>query len=123
MIHETTHFKKVLTEQLHTVEEELKNLGWKNDAGEWDAAVKDIDQSATESDEVADRIEEFEENQTEIAEIQVHWNDIKRALAKIEEGTYGICEICGEAVEEDRLEVNPSARTCKVHIDEEKNLS
>ncbi|MCX6819933.1 MAG: TraR/DksA C4-type zinc finger protein [Candidatus Adlerbacteria bacterium] len=123
MIHETTHFKKVLTEQLHTVEEELKNLGWKNDAGEWDAAVKDIDQSATEADEVADRIEEFEENQTEIAEIQVHWHDIKRALAKIEEGTYGLCEICGEAIEEDRLEANPSARTCKTHIDEEKNLS
>lgn len=119
----TAHFKKKLQEQLQTVESELKTLGWKNEAGEWDATGGDIDPTATESDELADAQEEYAENRVEIEEIQIHWNDIKRALGKIEEGTYGVCEIGGEDIEEDRLEVNPSARTCKVHIDEEKNLS
>jgi RNA polymerase-binding transcription factor DksA len=42
--------------------------------------------------------------------------DVKEALDKIEEGRFGICEECGEKIEEDRLEANPSARTCKAHM-------
>ena len=41
---------------------------------------------------------------------------VDEALEKIEKGTYGICETGGEKIEEDRLEANPSARTCKAHM-------
>ena len=37
---------------------------------------------------------------------------IEMALAKIEEGTYGICEVCEEAIEAKRLEVRPVAEMC-----------
>jgi len=36
-------------------------------------------------------------------------------LKKIEDGTYGICEVGGEEIPEDRLDANPSARTCIEH--------
>ncbi len=119
----TGHFKKRLTDELHKLEGELKDLGWQNpETGDWEATGGDIDGSATESDELADRQEEYGENRAEIEEIEIHWRNVKRALQKIEEGTFGICEISGDDIEEDRLEVNPSARTCKAHMEEEGEL-
>ncbi len=53
-----------------------------------------------------------------MAVLENRWNEVRAALKKIEAGTYGICEISGEPIEEDRLEVNPAARTCKEHMDE-----
>jgi len=38
--------------------------------------------------------------------------DIDRALAKIKDGTYGICEGTGEPIERARLEARPEARYC-----------
>ena len=37
---------------------------------------------------------------------------IKTALKKIEEGSYGICESCGEYVTHERLKVRPEAVLC-----------
>jgi len=37
---------------------------------------------------------------------------IKEALERIENGTYGICEVCGEAITETRLKVRPVTTVC-----------
>lgn len=37
---------------------------------------------------------------------------IKAALARIEDGTYGICESCGEEIGEARLRAVPEATRC-----------
>lgn len=121
---QTKYFKKRLEEELRAAETELKSLGWKNPTtGDWEATGGDIDQTATESDELGDRQEEYGENRAEADEIEIQWSNIKRALQKIDEGTFGVCEVGGEEIEQDRLEANPSARTCKKHLGEEKNLS
>ena len=39
-------------------------------------------------------------------------SDIDNALAKIDAGTYGMCERCGRPIGEDRLEAMPAARLC-----------
>jgi YteA family regulatory protein len=41
--------------------------------------------------------------------------EIDQALTRMEEGTYGICTVCGEAIPEERLEALPQAQTCKEH--------
>jgi len=38
--------------------------------------------------------------------------DISNALARMDSGSYGICEDCGRAIDPARLEVSPSASTC-----------
>jgi len=30
--------------------------------------------------------------------------DVERALAKLDEGTYGICDVCGSSIQDERLE-------------------
>jgi RNA polymerase-binding transcription factor DksA len=39
-------------------------------------------------------------------------SDIDDALAKIDAGTYGLCEQCSEAIPDARLEAMPAARLC-----------
>jgi DnaK suppressor protein len=38
--------------------------------------------------------------------------EINEALKKIEEGTYGICEMCDEPIQEERLKIKPYAKYC-----------
>jgi RNA polymerase-binding transcription factor DksA len=118
----TAHLKQKLEAELVRVEGELKDLGWEDTQGQWEADAGEIDTTATQQDEIADRIEAFEERGGEMDALEVQWKNIKRALEKIEAGEYGICEVSGEEIEADRLEANPSARTCVLHMDEEASL-
>jgi DnaK suppressor protein len=40
-------------------------------------------------------------------ELRSMLRDVERALAKLEEGTYGICDRCGRLIPEERLEARP----------------
>ena len=53
---------------------------------------------------------------------------IKDALARIEDGTFGICEECGEEISEDRLKARPVTTLCidcktKAEEEEKKKLT
>ncbi len=109
-------FKKKLEEEKKVVEGQLGSMGAKDGAGEWTAGPGAIDEGATEPDELADRMEQQEENADEIAALAPRLKDINDALEKIEEGIYGACEVSGEPIEEERLEANPAARTCTKHL-------
>ena len=114
----TDHRKKKLDAELRVVEQELGELGMKNTEGEWEATGDTLDVATPMADanEAADQLEEYQERRGETDALQVRWNEIKHALEKIERGTYGTCETCSQAIEEDRLEANPAARTCKAHM-------
>jgi DnaK suppressor protein len=50
---------------------------------------------------------------------------IEEALGKIEEGTYGICEECGDKIEQGRLRVMPLTKlclTCQSRVEVEMSL-
>ena len=97
--------KLKLEEELDTVVQELADLGH-----------EDIDHTATELDEIADRMEESEEHGAETAALVARKKEITAAMARMAAGTYGFCEECGEPIEKDRLEANPAAATCKAHM-------
>ncbi len=47
---------------------------------------------------------------------------VKEALKRIDEGTYGICEVCGEDISEKRLEARPVTTYCiECKKEEEEN--
>jgi DnaK suppressor protein len=45
-------------------------------------------------------------------ELSAMLDDVKRALAKLAEGTYGICDSCGAPIPRDRLEARPWTARC-----------
>jgi DnaK suppressor protein len=38
--------------------------------------------------------------------------DVERALQKLDEGTYGVCDSCGAAIPTERLEARPWSVLC-----------
>ncbi|GAA0364812.1 TraR/DksA C4-type zinc finger protein [Bacillus horti] len=46
---------------------------------------------------------------------RLHLEDIEQALKRMEEGTYGICQKCGEPIPLERLEAIPTATYCITH--------
>jgi len=120
-------FKSRLETELKVVEKELKTVGVQNpeNSNDWEAKETEMDvmNATADENEAADKFEEYTQNRAINDALEVRYNNIKKALEKIEAGTYGICEIGGEEIEEERLEANPSARTCKAHISEEGTLA
>src|SRR5438034_9776090 len=47
-------------------------------------------------------------------------NEVDAALERFESGTYGLCEVCHDPVETDRLIANPLARFCLDHLNAEE---
>ena len=41
--------------------------------------------------------------------------DVEKALQRLDDGTYGTCETCGEAIPDELLATEPSRRTCAAH--------
>lgn len=113
------YFKEKLEEELQLVEKELEEVGRKNpdNKSDWEAEPAEFDTDTADDSERADKMEEFEENAAVLKELEIRFNDIKDALKKIEDGKYGLCEVCSEPIEEDRLIANQAARTCKKHME------
>ncbi|HMD45330.1 MAG TPA: TraR/DksA C4-type zinc finger protein [Acidimicrobiales bacterium] len=38
--------------------------------------------------------------------------EVEAAIGRLQDGTYGYCQVCGEAISPDRLEAMPAARFC-----------
>ncbi len=63
------------------------------------------EEEATESLELEKRLALEKQLREQLA-------DIEHALHKIEEGTYGLCDICGKPIAANRLEALPQASLC-----------
>lgn len=115
---DTTVFKEKLLNERSVLEKELSSLAIKNPSNpsDWDAVTPSNDTDVAEEGEVADSMERFENSNGETDQLEKQLKDVNDALLKIENDNFGFCEICEQEIEEDRLEANPSARTCKAHM-------
>jgi DnaK suppressor protein len=43
--------------------------------------------------------------------------EVDRALEKVEAGTFGVCDVCGQAIPIERLEARPFTSRCVRHAD------
>ena len=118
----TLNYKDKLKKEKALLEQELKSVGVADPANpdEWAAKAPEEDIDQADRNEVADEIEDYEKNIAILRDLKIKYDEVNDALEKIENGTYGICEISGELIEEDRLDANPSARTCKAHMNDKK---
>jgi RNA polymerase-binding transcription factor DksA len=117
-------YTHALEAELATLTDELKSVGIHNpnNPSDWIAVPEGVDANQSDTDLLADVVEEWDGRQALVATLERRWNDINRALAKINENTFGTCEVCAASIEEDRLDANPAARTCKVHMNDEGTL-
>lgn len=43
-------------------------------------------------------------------------DDVDRALQRLDEGTYGVCEVCGDTIDGETLAASPTAGACRAHL-------
>lgn len=119
MTTDTAQFKAALEKECTELETQLKGLGRKNpdNAEDWEAVEPAMNEDPAEEAEVAEVISAYENNSAVLNNLEIRLNEVKAALEKINAGTFGTCEVCGAQIEEDRLEANPAAKTCKAHME------
>lgn len=95
------HKETMLTEKLGQLEERLARV--KQDMSKSHSA--DFAEQATEreNDEVLEGI---------LQETQISIQDIRAALARIVDGSYGVCATCGDRINPQRLEALPASVQC-----------
>ena len=110
-----TH-KAALEEEKIRLEAELGTVGRQNPSNpkDWEPAA--IDEAEADPNLKADHMDHFGENVAILESLEILYKDVSDALARIDAGTYGTCEVGGEEIEGDRLSADPAARTCKVHM-------
>lgn len=114
----TEHLKNKLQEEESLLIKQLGDIAAEDDNGTWSAKAPEMDvmSPAAEPNEAADKIEELDERGEEVTTLSARLADVRRALQSFDEGAYGVCEVCGKKIEEERLEANPAARTCIEHM-------
>ena len=100
-----THYKELLDEAREALRRQLTDMGADPDADslegmDFDFGFADSAQSTAERNKVLAVVERLREN----------LHDVDVALSKIEKGTYGTCERCGDPINPERLEAIPYAR-------------
>lgn len=109
--------KASLLEEKARLEKELAGVGYKNPEipGDWQPAATNLNEPTADANDVASGIEVFEENSAVEVELEARLLEVDAALTRMEVGTYGVCRVCGGAIEDARLHANPAAPTCIAH--------
>lgn len=122
---DTSRAKERLTEEL----DELKVvLEQRRDSGDLDESQQESSGELSSQDQHPGDVGTTTFERTRDLAIEKHLEDrieeVGAALARIDGGSYGKCEVCGKDIEPERLEARPATRYCKEHQEEvEDDLS
>jgi DnaK suppressor protein len=98
--------QRSLVEQRDRLRKEIRDQGFDPDSEDF---ASDFDRG------FADSAHSTAERARLIAlakELRANLKDVEHALSKVDRGTYGVCERCGEPIGLERLEAIPWARLC-----------
>jgi DnaK suppressor protein len=95
--------RAVLEQERDTLVSQLAELGFGEGGGlTYDANFADSSQVTAERGEA----------EALAASLRETLDEVEHALGKLDTGTYGVCEGCGERINPARLEAKPAARLC-----------
>jgi RNA polymerase-binding transcription factor DksA len=104
-----THLKEKLLVEKTRLEGELSRIATPTGvAGDYETRMEDM---GTDPDENASEVEEYVDNLGLEKNLEAQLKDVNDALAKMDHGTYGVCEETGKDIAVERLEAYPAART------------
>jgi RNA polymerase-binding transcription factor DksA len=110
--------RALLTQEREHLMTQLRNIGRapkdvaSGQPADREGGSLDFDEGFADSGQVTAERGEVDALATTLLE---NLKDVDDAMAKLEAGEYGRCEVCGEPIGAARLEAMPSARTCIEH--------
>jgi RNA polymerase-binding transcription factor DksA len=88
-----------------------------------DESTSELSHLAQHSADVGTETFEREKDFSILEQVEAELADVDRALRRLDDGTYGICEACGNPISDERLAALPAARFCIAHQEQaEANL-
>lgn len=104
--------KSQLQTKKRQLESQLSEFATKdpNLKDDWDTTYPRVPQGNLE--EAADEVEEYSTKLNVEFNLETQLKDVNAALAKIEQGNYGLCQMCKNPIVLERLKVSPEARLC-----------
>ncbi len=109
--------REVLTGELETIATPDPNL-----PGDWDIKHEEWEEGEITSKEELESgisVNESDEdmkNKVLSDRLELRLKEVNDALAQMERGTYGICEVCKKETPLERLKANPAAKTDIEHV-------
>lgn len=108
--------KQKLEEEKARLEAQMAGMGRRNVAvpDDWEPVPPETGAEADLVDQ-ADIIVGRDTASAIFNDLEARYDVVLAALARMEKGTYGVCETCGKKIEAKRLKADPAARTCIAH--------
>ena len=110
--------RDLLTKELETIATPDPNL-----EGDWDVKHSEWEEGEITSKEELEggvsvnEVDEDMKNKALSDRLELRLKEVNDALARMENGTYGICETCKKEISLERLKANPAAKTDIEHVD------
>lgn len=103
--------KSMLLEQKATLENELSQFAStnKNNADDYQANFPEF---GDKEDENSAEVATYGDNVSLEHSLEKSLRDVRKAIARVESGSYGICKYCEESINPDRLRARPSSGSC-----------
>ncbi len=103
--------KQSLIEEKNNLEKDLIEIAKpvNQKKGDYETIYEDI---GSDKDDNATEVNQYTQNLSIENNLEKKLQAVLDALAKIEAGTYGVCEKCQQEIPIERLTANPSAKTC-----------
>lgn len=102
--------KSALLKEKEELEKNLGRIAKPIDKkGDYETSFEEI---GSDKDDNATEVDQYTQNLSVETSLEKQLQDVLDALEKMEKGTYGKCENCQKDIPLERLQVNPSAKTC-----------
>ena len=102
---DVAYFRNRLFEELQRLEEEREYV--RHSSGDMDGNLPEDAEAEEDTADLASSLMDREMDMSVEEEIEETMSSIERALQKIDEGTYGICDVSGQPIPKSRLELLP----------------
>jgi RNA polymerase-binding transcription factor DksA len=78
-------------------------------------SISELSANAQHQADVGTETFDRERDLSILEQVEAELADVQHALQRLDDGTYGRCEACGEPIDDARLEALPAARFCVAH--------
>ncbi len=106
------HYKKLLINERKSIEDTLKRMDENEPNGSLKEYYDELSSYDNHPADIASETYEMEMNYNLKNNENLRLMEVEKALANIENGTYGKCATCGKEIVADRMEILPTAIQC-----------
>lgn len=110
--------KEKLEQERDVLLNQMKDMGKLDpETGDWEATPEEMSGPELDPNDMADRFEDYESKSSMIKVLEPKLKNVLAALKNLNKVSFGKCKVCKKDIEKSRMEVSPSAQTCKKHLE------